>query len=240
MGWTGDGLDVGIWGELYSNWGRIAAKRLMYFRSKTRLIPCVEFFKIDAKTGARSVVRSSHWTKHLNDPTAKDLEWWSHKIPLPSQPLPADTRTWQPFLVLNTQRCYIAVGDVIPSDKPKQCTEICLQGESGELVGAVRLNEMSFDHLKREKLELVVLSKAITTDSRTTVVPEFRIIHAHCQKQCVFEAECQAEKRFVPYEYYNVMWIGWNGSVAHRKAIGRVLASYWDAMSPKEVETTLG
>jgi hypothetical protein len=36
------------------------------------------------------------------------------------------------------------------------------------------------------------------------------------------------------------MWIGWSGNVAYRKAVGRVLVSYWDEKEPEDVEITLG
>ncbi|KAK5654212.1 hypothetical protein OQA88_7387 [Cercophora sp. LCS_1] len=240
LGWTGGGLDVGIWSELYSIWGRIAAEQLMYFRSNTRLIPCVEFFKLGSGTDARTAVRSSYLAKHRKDPSAKDLQWCSHSVSLPSKPLVADLCNWQPLLVFKAQRCHIAAGDTIPNDKPKQCVEISLQGEDGELVGGMRLNEMQHAHLSGRRLELIALSKGVTSDPRTTVVPELRVIHAGCPKPCVFPPNCKAEKRFVPYEYYNVMWIGWNGCIAYRNAIGRVLGSYWDSLDPEEVEITLG
>lgn len=42
------------------------------------------------------------------------------------------------------------------------------------------------------------------------------------------------------YEFYNVLWIEWDGSIAYRKACGKVAKSIWDNLKKDRIEITLG
>jgi len=41
-------------------------------------------------------------------------------------------------------------------------------------------------------------------------------------------------------EFYNVMWIGWNGNIAYRRALGEVNRNTWESIRPEKIEITLG
>jgi Heterokaryon incompatibility protein (HET) len=41
------------------------------------------------------------------------------------------------------------------------------------------------------------------------------------------------------YEFYNVMWIAWDGDIAYRKGLGRVLKQAWEAANLKQVSLIL-
>jgi hypothetical protein len=42
------------------------------------------------------------------------------------------------------------------------------------------------------------------------------------------------------YEFYNVMWIEWEGDIAYRQAVGRVQKKAWDLVATQKVDITLG
>ena len=260
LGWSGRGLDLGTWSELYNSWGRSSDGQ--HFRSASRLISCIQYFKVDSQTGARSLIQSSYYndaTRRLlsrgaggqrtspdpSDPSMDDASDYTLFVRFPSEPLTTANGSWLPTLEFRTQRCYIPVGDVIPradGDEGKGCLDVCLEDQNGGVIGAIRLNATHRDEVcPGTRLGLVVISRCIASQPRVTrTIPELRVFHAKCFQLCFDPKRCQAEGRFVPYDFYNVMWIGWNGNVAYRKAVGRVLVSYWDEQEPEDVEITLG
>jgi hypothetical protein len=53
-----------------------------------------------------------------------------------------------------------------------------------------------------------------------------------------FRPECP---RFTgKYEFYNVMAIKWDGSIAYRQAVGRVTKTAWERLANEDIEITLG
>lgn len=185
-------------------------------------------------------------------------------IPAP-RPSSGGGPRWLPVLEFHTQLCRIAVGGILRSwDKYNEkdesahvvsdtrCVDISLvaDGEgSSRIVGAIRLNstrsaaETAAICSPGTRLELVALSRCVSFQRMLDrdMLPELRVFHATCSQPCHVPEYCKAPPEVVAsYEYYNVMWIGWNGKVAYRKAIGRVLASYWDEQRPEEVDITLG
>ena len=138
------------------------------------------------------------------------------------------------------------VSDIVPPAKGgegERCLDVCLvEAQDGPIIGAIRLNTTTRGELTAgTRLDLVAISRCITSQSRASrVVPEMRIFHAECFQPCLVPERCRASPRVVPYDFYNVMWVGWDGGVAYRKGVGRVLASYWDEQQPAEVQVTLG
>ena len=42
------------------------------------------------------------------------------------------------------------------------------------------------------------------------------------------------------YHFYHVLWIEWQGNIAYRKGLGRVVKKVWDDLPKDEVEISLG
>ncbi|GAB1317812.1 hypothetical protein MFIFM68171_08022 [Madurella fahalii] len=256
LGWQGPGLNLGIWQELYLNTARDLQGQYLYFRSVVRLTSCVDYYKTDILTGNRSLVLSSYDNETKRRLTTRESSpggnpspvrptWTddSHKVPLPREPFAPITGSWAPTLTVRTQMCSILAGDVLPSDRdPREesCKDISLLDNNGSVIGAVTLNSNHHGDVSGTKLCLVILSRGIISwRAHSWAMPELGVFHAGCPQPCPASPSCQAEERFVPYDFYNVMWVGWEANMAYRKGIGRVLVSYWDGLRPEETEIVL-
>jgi len=244
LGWAG-ALDMGWWGELFSNRGR-SGDDAKYYRSHMHLKSCVNFCKVNAQTGERVEVQSWYATERAC-PSSRSSDGDGHYVYIRNltEPLPTDSGSWLPTLEFRTQRCRIQVGDVIPDPRndASACVDVSLVEEDGSVVGAIRLNAIcaADGPGPGTELDLIAISRCSTSETRfTQVLPELRLFHARCPELCVFLGKCQADEQEVPYDFYNVMWVEWDAGVAYRKAVGRVMASYWDACRPEEVQIVLG
>ena len=248
LGWAGRGLDLGAWVDLYMYWKYDSASHCMRFQSDNLLISCVEYFKVDRHTGSCSRIQSSYHDdsrQRLPKDIAPGGRQFRHRVEVPLEPLPPAPGSWLPILKFHTKRCCIAIGDIIPrppGDKDDGCLDVSLEDESGQVVGAIRLNTAHREEACHEKrLDLIVISRCISSQCRSTrTIPELRIFHAKCPQPCFNPKSCLADSWVVPYDFYNVMWIGWNESVAYRRAVGRVLVSYWDKQRPEDIRVILG
>ena len=253
LGWAGGGLDLGLWDELYANRGRRGSTK-QSFASDHHLSSCVQFFKTDSRTGARMSVQSVYRANTLlkpggDAPKAAAMTAFSRHclyVPVPPKPLPPTLGHWLPVLGLETQRYHVRLGEVIPKaawDSVDFCADVSLEDDKGRIVGGLRLNSTRREDDARpgHLAELVVISRCVTTQPRLCrMTPELRVFHADCPQPCLVAELCQADARVVPYEFYNVLWIGWEGETAFRKAAGRVLASYWDEQKPQNAHIMLG
>ena len=258
LGWAGNGLDLGVWDDLYNNRGR-AGSTEQAFSSDHLLSSCVEFFKIDSVTGIRSPIRSAYTTKarqRLLGPSGgggpqapeKAVPETRHYlcVPIPTEPLPRATGSWLPILEFRTQRCRIRLGGIIAGPQgglANGCADVALEDQSGRLVGALRLNSAGAgdDEGPGQLADLVVVSRCVASQPRAArMVPELRVFHSQCPQPCFVPGLCRADSRVVPYEFYNVIRVDWYGDVAYRMAAGRVLASYWDEQQPENVQIKLG
>jgi len=81
-------------------------------------------------------------------------------------------------------------------------------------------------------------------------MPELGVFHTECSEPRLcglswFTCREEVKERCVPYEFCNVMWVGWRDDergrrVAYRKGLGRVERKAWEGMKKEEVEVLLG
>ena len=91
------------------------------------------------------------------------------------------------------------------------CKEVSLLDTSGTIVGGIRINNTSSVDATDMMLSLVLLSRSITASRplNSWEMPETAVFHADCLPFCFISPQCLAEDRFIPYDFYNVMWVGW-------------------------------
>ncbi|KAK0648517.1 heterokaryon incompatibility protein-domain-containing protein [Cercophora newfieldiana] len=246
LGWQGPGLDLKSWSALYLNTGRDKYRRDVYFNSAFKILPCVDYYKIDARSGNRVLIESSYQPRVTDNDVDFSDSSYPHKVPIPPEPfsLP-QISSWSPILAIRTQKCNIRAGDILPSDgddpREGQCKDVSLLDDNGAVVGVVRLNS-TINTISGTVVSLVVISRGGTSQrSRAWGLPELNVFHAQCGPFCFPGSDsCRAEKRFVPYDFYNVLWVTWVDGIAYREGIGRVLRSAWEALGSEEAEIKLG
>ncbi|KAK0758527.1 hypothetical protein N5P37_008926 [Trichoderma harzianum] len=59
-------------------------------------------------------------------------------------------------------------------------------------------------------------------------------------RRAIFPGERLSDRSDFCYEFYSILWIGWDKGVAYRRGIGRVLKTVWEKMEREEIEVTLG
>ncbi|KAK5651429.1 hypothetical protein OQA88_12517 [Cercophora sp. LCS_1] len=231
LGWKGKGLSVRTWSALYNNTGRDQERRNVYFQSQVRLVACVEFCKVDEE-GKREKVGSSYYGVDADD------EEYRHRVPIPREPHAVGKMEWGPVVMVRTQMGNVMVGEGFAGEDGR-CKDVKLLGDDGAVIGALRLNGLE-NGVSGTKVSMVVISRGITSQRpHTWEMPEMAVIHADCGPFC-FSGSCKAEKRFVPYDFYNVLWVRFVDGIAYREGIGRVLRSAWDRLGAEEVEISLG
>jgi len=152
-----------------------------------------------------------------------------HRVLIPRELYQPDTRSWSPTLALRTQLCSITSGATLPPDTHESlCKDVSLVDSKGSVIGALHTNNIATT-TPGIALPFVVISRGIITLGRphTWEMPEMSVFHADCGPAC-FGSSCRAEARYVPYDFYNVMWIRWVDGIAYREGIGRVLRSAWE------------
>jgi hypothetical protein len=138
----------------------------------------------------------------------------THKVSIPREPFPPGTSPspWAPILTVRTQRCNLLDGPVLPDNcPPSHCKDVSLLDANGTVVGAIRINSTSGVDATDTMLSLVLLSRVLAASRplNSWEMPEMAAFHADCLPFCLASPQCRAEDRFVPYNFYNVMWFGW-------------------------------
>ena len=153
------------------------------------------------------------------------LEVW-YPIPLCEPGSPPVVRAPMRYL-LTTTHASVFLPRKLRIDNAQNC--ISLYSNNGQWVGILRLhNAHDGAALERDGVcELVAISRGRASNSREKEpgLDEWE-----------FE-ERQSTSSF--YEFYNVMWVAWDGDVAHRRAVGRVLRHAWETANLKEVSLIL-
>jgi hypothetical protein len=173
------------------------------------------------------VVPDSFFT-HKSQP---ETEFW-YPLPLPDSNEYGDpAQQLVPFIACRTRRGRLLPGEQIPSVESEV---ISLRDCSGLWLGALHLHdslEALKDEINGQALELVEVARAYmpyegNDNSIRLKIPEW---------------ECSELPRTgLLYEYYYVMWIEWQGSIAYRKGLGRVEKRAWEAQELEWIDLTLG
>lgn len=104
-------------------------------------------------------------------------------------------------------------------------TRVSLYDNEDTWVGVLRLHNVDDGELleRDSDCELVAVSRGRADNSRE-------------DEPGLDEWEYEERPRSGPiYEFYNVLWISWDGNIAYRRGAGRVVRESWEAMRLKEV-----
>ncbi|PVI00163.1 heterokaryon incompatibility protein [Periconia macrospinosa] len=198
------------------------------------------------------------WTKRLNvkkdDPANSDppegygkyiYEFKKSKNPTFWYPLPLGNPNGTPkvdadlpylFGGVDTVHVYTLGGVSIVERYDSQHPCISLGNESGEWIGMLRLHSLDYFERKgidpaRERVPVQLISIS-TGFIPNDVEYSYEYVDEYRLKERPVEG--------TNYEFANVLWISWDGSVARREALGRVELKRWVALEPEHLEIVLG
>ncbi|PVH69213.1 HET-domain-containing protein, partial [Cadophora sp. DSE1049] len=105
---------------------------------------------------------------------------------------------------------------------------ISLYDNNNQWVGILRLHSIEDGRLlEGSSCEVVAISLGRASNSRE-------------YEPGLDEWELEERPKTGPfYEFYNIMWIIWDGHIAYRKGLGRVWKQAWDTTNPKEISLVL-
>ncbi|KUJ11314.1 HET-domain-containing protein [Mollisia scopiformis] len=172
----------------------------------------------------RSTGSVRNYFKHEKFP---DTEFW-HPIPL-NNDVNGSTCPNARYLSGRTQRAWLYNGSVF---QPKwNDGRVLLNDRFGDWAGILGPNDESSKEITLEvnlKIELIAISKGLTTPKRDNNLDfeEWVINEQH--------------KSLEIYNFYHVMWIGWDNGVAYRKALGRVPQDIWERQELEWIDVTIG
>ncbi|KAK0620838.1 heterokaryon incompatibility protein-domain-containing protein, partial [Immersiella caudata] len=265
LGWQGEGLDMGAWHLLYGSTARSrphSEAKHVSFPSRVQIIKCVQFWKVDRGTGQRERVASGYDGEEAARQRRKDYGGYECWVPILKAPRTGDEGLvrWAKELVVETWIAEVRVGggfnmesassDATPVGRSDDdgCKDIALLSGSGEVIGAIRPGGYVLS--PGTKIPVILLSMGIASSPPIGwEMPELDLFHAECpqRKLCAmswFSCGDKVKEHCVPYEFCNVMWVGWREEedgkkVAYREGLGRVSRKAWDGMKKDEVEILL-
>ncbi|KAK1750878.1 heterokaryon incompatibility protein-domain-containing protein [Echria macrotheca] len=265
LAWHGQ-INFQTWTELHDFTYWTGVETSPYKKPHQALSPTTTFWKKRVSETALSRIESRYYadaaysllhqgavegsgipksTEGLDDSYA-----FRHFIEIPESPIYHDRINWDPVIQFISERVYLTVGPRISvEDNLVDCLDASLLSPYGQLVGTICINANMLQpgHISTNtSCELISLSKAsVTRDFQwgKYAWPEWHAAHQHCDA-CETKRYCQADELWRvgdTYHYVNVMWIHWReDGVAERKAVGRVIQSYWDSMEKETLEVRLG
>lgn len=156
---------------------------------------------------------------HESNPT---FEFW-YPIPLGDERI---TKAPENYLFTTTYGTTLLAKNIHTS---KGQTRASLYDDEDTWVGVLRLHNVDDSDLLEwdNECELVAISRGRADNSREN-------------EPGLDEWEFEERPRSGPlYEFYNVLWICWDGNIAYRRGAGRVVRESWEAMRLKEVSLIL-
>ena len=223
------------------------------------IYPCVTWFKIDMDTLEKVKIpndyarfrndgllgtitlplgwSSSHDEKHghyyyMYDNAPRINTFW-YPIPTLRGIQPASDRQWGPILYFKTWRGYLEMGSPLPQDDQydEALPIYSLNTSEGTWAGIIYVHHSPESASEQnQQCELVLISGGWFLEEdfgQSSWLPEY-----------LYLEERPRSGGF--YHFYHVLWIEWQGNIAYRKGLGRLVQKVWDDLPKDEVEIFLG
>ena len=223
------------------------------------IYPCVTWFKVDMDTlekvkipndyarfrndGLLGTIKlplgwsSSHDGKdghyyYMYDNAPRIYTFW-YPIPTLRGIQSASDRQWGPILYFKTWRGYLKMGSPLPQDDEyiEALPIYSLYTSEGTWAGIIYVHHSPESASEQnQECELVLISGGWFLEKdfgQSSWLPEY-----------LYYEERPRSGEF--YHFYHVLWIEWQGNIAYRKGLGRLVQKVWDDLPKDEVEVLLG
>lgn len=172
--------------------------------------------------------------------SAKGYEGFRYAFPLPciDISIPPNPTPSSAILICTAPRATVQIDTVIP-EEPGGRPSYAELVSGNKIIGAVVVNiEDNLGLYTGAPCELIVLSEAeVVLPDAMEELALADFVYAELEKQDQEFAESRDERK---WDYYNVMWIEWEGDVAYRKGLGMVNKRAWDVMGAETITFKLG
>ena len=224
----------------------------------TDILPCVTWYKIDMDTLERARIPNDYakyqskglegtmtlppgWSSYLDESDGpfyyrynkapSSHSFW-YPIPTVRGIQPRSRRRWGPVLSFQTLRSHLKIGEPLSQEEQNDQTYplYSLITETGEWSGVIYVHylpEVATAH--KTSCELVLISGGFSSENN--------------EEQADWIPEWNFAKRPRSgdyYLFYHVLWIEWQGGIAYRRGLGRVVQTVWDHLPKDEVDVLLG
>lgn len=147
---------------------------------------------------------------------------------------PASRRRWGPILSFKTLRGYLEIGEPLLQEEQNDNTYLLcsLNTEAGEWGGVIYVHYLPETTTEQKtSCELVLISGGFASEDDGNEEQVGRIPEWNSAKR---------PRSGDYYLFYHVLWIEWQGDIAYRRGLGRVVQTVWDDLPKEEVEILLG
>jgi hypothetical protein len=260
IGWTGK-LDARMWTE-----GHQFVTKEEAFPSYLSIHPTVVWHKRTTDGEKLVRVESNYYTQSDETPDKLDKfsiasshilppGWrFTQSLPLASQPLAGTQSDGTAVIEFRTECMSLSLG--ARTHEFGYCASGLLEDAHGRIVGAIRLNSM--DWIIGESCDLISISRAEAECNTEPCYAEamFPELENENFRQELWKSATASSYMDVTgnmaketqghpktsrlYNFYNVLWIAWEGNIAYRVALGRVEQGFWDSAVLKDIDVRLG
>lgn len=251
MGWTGE-IDNDFVLYTVKYWRYVEWSRSDAFNPHVELEPLFDWYQVDPYTGNQRRIRNDYhewrararasavppdgWTRNVSTDgieyyttaAAPDLAF---RYPIPKAaeipPEPAQL-SWPPYLQFRSHRAKFKIAAHDKRDRQDVIMVDARGSKSGGLRVILRDPEAA---LIGQECELVAISKVRGKINNFVCWPGF-------PREVVedFNEEMDSDNL---YEFYNVLWIKWEGEYAVREALGHIEKSAWERQDLEEIDVQL-
>ena len=224
------------------------------------IFPCVTWFKIDMDTLEKVIIPNDYakyqfkglegtatlppgWSAYLDESDgpfyyrynkAPDTHTFWYPIPTVRAIQFASKRRCGPILSFKTLRGYLDMGEPLSQGEQNDNTYplYSLNTEAGEWGGVIYVHYLpETTTAQKAPCELVLISGGFASEDcdneeQASWMPEWN-----------FARRPRAGNYYL---FYHVLWIEWQGDIAYRRGLGRVVQTVWDGLPKDEVEILLG
>jgi hypothetical protein len=167
--------------------------------------------------------------QHTSNPSQS---FW-YPVPIRDPNLPPTPPLRSAYLHGRTRTAHLELTKTYPQRQTRvdRCADALLNTTEGRWAGYIRLNEEIGKMLVETKwpCEVIELSRGSTMFADGFHERYAELSYPQCYSL-----------RHTVYEFYNVMWIGWDSGVAYRKGVGRVERSIWESIATEYIDVTIG
>lgn len=239
--------------------GHVRSDLILDDRPRRRdIFPCVSWSKVDMDTFEKAKI-PNNYAEYLSDGLGGTVTlpfgWCSrsdqddgpfyykynnapysqtfwYPIPTARTVQPASKRQWGPILNFNTLRGYLEMGGALPQEEQNNDTYYplySLNTETGAWAGVIYVHD-SPDMIGAQEYqcELVLISGGFAfehDEDQISWLPEW-----------TFPRRPRSGDNYLFYH----LWIEWQGGIAYRRGLARVVQEVWDELSKDKVEIFLG